>query len=93
MAKQHPYQKRRPPFSDLAALVEDERIDTIGEAAQVASERGVGCVIDNEPEKIARYKRKILERFPAVEIFSEGLIGPGVYALMVRPRVDPVKAN
>lgn len=92
MAKQHPYMRRMPPFSDLAALVEDERIDTIGEAAQVASERGVGFVIDNEPEKIARYKRKILERFPAVEIFSE-LVGTGVYALMVRPRVDPVKAN
>lgn len=87
--------KRKPPYLDLAAagVKEDDRIRMIGEAGLSASQNGVGCVTDNEPEKIARYKRKFAERYPALEIFSEGPIADGCYAMMLRPKTDPTKAN
>lgn len=74
-------------FRDLTDLQEDARISQIGEAAMVASHKGVGICIDDEPDKIARYKLKLAERFPALEIFSEGRASKGVYAMCVRRRI------
>lgn len=51
-------------YADLGSLPEDERIRIIGEHA--AAGNLVAVPIDDEPEKIARYIRKVTTRFPGV---------------------------
>lgn len=48
---------------DLHHIAEDERIMLIGEQARSML---VGALIDSEPEKIARYIKKVTERYPDV---------------------------
>lgn len=50
--------KRPEGFADLADLPEDERIAII--ARTVANGKTVGVALENEPEKVARYKRKLI---------------------------------
>jgi hypothetical protein len=62
--------RMRPIAVDLHTLKEDERIQAIGNAAMTG--QVVGVIIEKKlPQKIARYKAKLLERFPSVELVSE----------------------
>lgn len=78
-----------PGYIDLAGagVPEDDRIRMIGESAMAASQKGVGVVVDDEPEKIKRYKRKFFLWFPELEIFSEGKVRNGVYGMAIRRRI------
>lgn len=54
-----------PPYFDLYSLPEDERIELIGKLCTQG--RKVAIMLEaDETEKIARYVRKITERFPGV---------------------------
>lgn len=55
---------------DLYSLKEDDRIDAIGMAA--AAGNIVGVILEkNEPEKIARYIKKITEKYKSVRLISQ----------------------
>lgn len=78
---------RKPEgFIDLGELKEDERIATIGHAVVVQG-KTVSVLVDDLPDKIARYKRKLKEQFPAAVILDE-FKGPiaNVYTLKVGPQ-------
>jgi hypothetical protein len=47
------------PYLDLYRLSEDERIELIRRACTPGKK--VGVTLDNEPEKVARYVRKLAE--------------------------------
>lgn len=71
---------------DLHRTPEDQRIACIGEAA--AGGQIIGVALEkNEREKIARYIRKITERFPTVRYIdrSDGPVA-GVVTLRFGPR-------
>lgn len=54
---------------DMVLLEEDRRIKLIGETAMNGGT--VGVLLEKyEPEKIARYIRKVAERFPDVVVLS-----------------------
>lgn len=60
-------------YADLHKLDEDLRIDVIGKV--VMTGKPVGIVLENTPEKIARYLGKVLERFPSIREVSR-CVGP-----------------
>jgi hypothetical protein len=49
------------PYADLRSLPEDKRIERIGHRVTVHGDT-VGIIIENDPKKIARYKRKLHDR-------------------------------
>lgn len=55
-------------YADLYALTEDQRIDVIGKAAET-SIVDVGLE-SQKPDKIARYIKKVIERFPLVKHYD-----------------------
>jgi hypothetical protein len=58
-----------PNFYDLHAVAEDNRIAAIGEAAKRSL---VGVMLErDEPAKVARYIRKVTERFPGVRLIDQ----------------------
>lgn len=72
-------------YADLADLPEDERIEIIGR--QVMGERKTGgIVVDNEPEKVARYQQKLRDRFPGI-IINDPVAGPVPNTVTIR--VEP----
>lgn len=59
-------------YVDLYALEEDERIATIG--ANVMAGQVIGVLLETDkiaPGKIARYLKKIGERFPEVRLLKQ----------------------
>ena len=68
-------------YSDLHHVGEDERIRIIGEAVLAGNITGVA--VDDEPEKIARYKRKLAERYPTIRLFDQHK-GPTRGAVILR---------
>lgn len=69
---------------DLHRLEEDKRIELIGAQART---QVVGVMIDDEPAKIERYKRKLAERFPETTFIDETpTVVRGVAALRFGPR-------
>ena len=76
-----------PPYKDLADQPEDERIRQIGE--KVTREKfTVAVLVDDEPGKPERYIRKLLQRYPGVQILKQ-VKGPtpGVVTIKVGPRM------
>jgi hypothetical protein len=71
-------------YGDLANLSEDDRITIIGLAAE---SQLVAFFVDDEKGKPERYKRKLLARFPKVEVISTTK-GPveNVVTIKVGPR-------
>jgi hypothetical protein len=67
-------------FADLADLPEDERISAIGRAAARGQVVGVALEKD-EPEKIARYIKKITTLYPGVKELDRADFTPGVVLL------------
>lgn len=76
-----------PPMVDLHKLPEDVRIDLIGKVCSQGKNTGVMLEMD-EPEKIARYVRKVKARFPdVVELGrSEDCPAPGIVMIKFGPR-------
>ena len=73
-------------FLDVADYGEDYRIGMIGEAAMKASENGVAFVTDDFPAgKADRYVKKLLERFPELEVMDR-FPGPVKGAVSVKVR-------
>lgn len=70
-------------------LTEDERIQLIGTHVMTKKPDGKNSafIVDNEPDKIARYIKKLTERFPEIEIVRQ-FAGPtpGVYTVMIRKK-------
>lgn len=75
-----------PKWADLAEKDEDTRIRIIGETAAAGKVVGV-CLERDLPEKVARYVRKITERYPTVVELSRS-DGPveGVITIKFGPR-------
>ncbi|HEX5461859.1 MAG TPA: hypothetical protein VFX20_17985 [Steroidobacteraceae bacterium] len=75
-----------PKWADLAGKDEDRRIQIIGETAAAGRIVGV-CLEKDQAEKIARYVRKITERYPTVVELSR-VDGPveNVITLRFGPR-------
>jgi len=78
--------KKPEGFVDLHALSEDERIDMIGHAVTVHG-KTVGVLIDDQPGKVERYRRKLRDRFPAAVVLDQ-TSGPveGVVTIRVGPQ-------
>ena len=79
-------QKKKKPtaFADLHHLSEDERIEMIGETVMSsAAGEVVGFVTDADLGKSDRYVRKILQRFPAIQIIGKKA-GPVPGTVVVR---------
>lgn len=75
-------------YADLASLPEDERIRIIGEHA--AAGNLVGVPIEDEPAKVARYIRKVTERYPTVRHVDTC---PGIVPNTVTIRFSPLANN
>ncbi|MCH8135388.1 MAG: hypothetical protein IIB77_05345 [Proteobacteria bacterium] len=74
------------PYADLHDLSEDERIKIMG---NVASEgKTIGVMVDDDPEKVARYISKMTSRYPCVRLIEQ-LDSPiaGVVMLRFGPRL------
>lgn len=56
-------------YADLHDLTEDNRIKVIGEAARKGNTIGVVLEKD-EPKKIERYIKKVIERFPGIVVLK-----------------------
>jgi hypothetical protein len=74
-------------YADLADLEEDRRITIIVRTFE-QNPTGVAAVcVDDEPEKIKRYREKILARLPTHSVRWEGKGPvPGVYTLQIGPK-------
>ena len=57
-----------PRYADIADDPEDRRITKIGQAAMTG--KTVAFVTDADPGKPERYIKKLLERFPDLEVFE-----------------------
>lgn len=77
----------QPGFADIAFLPEDDRIEVIGKAVTATSSTVLFCV-DDEPGKPDRYIRKLLSRFPHLEVVDR-FKGPTKGAYSVKVRVRP----
>ena len=75
-----------PKWADLAEKDEDTRIRIIGETAMAGKIVGV-CLEKDQTEKVARYVRKVTERYPSVVELSrvEGPVA-GVVTIKFGPR-------
>lgn len=72
---------KRIPYADLHHVQEDERIRLIGEKARAQT---VGVFLEkDEPEKVARYIRKVTERYPGVT-HLDTTDGPSPLLVLVR---------
>lgn len=80
----------RPYFADLADLDEDKRIEVIGRTVMEGRKRSAVCVEADEPEKLARYVRKLTEHYPGIVI---GAARPGPVEGTVTVYVDPPPVN
>lgn len=54
-------------YADLHRLSEDDRITVIGKTV-MEHKQVVAVAIDAEPEKVFRYRTKLLQRFPGIVI-------------------------
>jgi hypothetical protein len=72
-------------FQDLYSLPEDDRIRLIGHYV-VDHGQTVGVMLDDQPEKIERYLKKLKEWFPGVVVLSQK---PGPVADVVTIIVGP----
>lgn len=75
-------------FADLHRLQEDDRIREIGEKA--AAGNLVGVLVDDQEKKIARYIKKVTERYPTVKLIDRQ---PGPTRGIVTLRFGPNKTN
>ena len=78
---------RKPEgYADLGDLSEDERITIIG---RTVVERGmtVAVCVDDQPANVARYIRKIRDRFPTVVVIEQ-FKGPakGIVTIKLGPQ-------
>lgn len=73
-------------YADLADLSEDERITIIGRTV-VEMGKTVAVCVDAQPAKVARYIRKIRDRFPTVVVLSQSN-GPvaGIVTIKLGPQ-------
>lgn len=77
---------KRPQYSDLGDLPEDERIQIIGSRAIDHGEK-VGFFVGDEPGKPERYIKKLREQFPAIQILYRGKGPiPGTVFITVGPQ-------
>jgi hypothetical protein len=58
------------PFQDLHNVSEDDCISAIAECAHRGEK--VAVLVDDEPEKVARYKAKLASRGCAIEFEGQG---------------------
>lgn len=72
-------------YADLADLPEDERIDIIG---RTVMEQGltVAVAVDSDRDKMERYIRKLLKRFPGIRILERL---PGIVSGTLTIKVGP----
>lgn len=73
----------RPDVFDLHNTGEDTRIKIVGAMAQ---SKIVGIILEDDPEKIERYKAKLAERFPLTRFIDSK---PGPTRGMVYLRFGP----
>jgi dihydroorotase len=75
----------RPVYADLHGMPEDERIKQMGRMVMLHGHT-IACCVDNEPDKIERYKKKFNQRFPGIVIVNE-FKGPtrGAYTIKLAP--------
>lgn len=73
----------KPRFADLGRMSEDDRIKVIGETVMMGQTVGIWIESD-QPDKIARYIRKVQERYPAITVV-------GQYPGTPRPLVTTIK--
>ena len=79
-------EKNPKAFIDLHRFQEDARIDAIGTTALKHNFK-VGFVVDNEPGKPDRYIKKLLEKYPMLEVLHrEAGPTPGAYTVIVAPK-------
>lgn len=78
--------KKPEALVDLHSLSEDERIGVIGHTVTEHGKTVAVCVDDNAA-KVARYIRKLRERFPGIVVLSQEK-GPtrGVVTIRVGPQ-------
>lgn len=69
-------------YADLFELSEDSRIQAIGEAAMTGKTVGV-CLEKDEPKKIARYIKKVTERYPEIAVLSR-IDGPTALIVTIK---------
>lgn len=69
---------------DAHRIEEDQRIRMIGEQAKTQL---VGALVDSEPEKVARYIKKVTERFPDVKHVDTKPMTPGVVLVRFAPKI------
>lgn len=60
----------KPRYADLGQMTEDDRIKVIGEVVMMGQTVGI-WLETNQPDKIARYIRKVQERYPAVTVVGQ----------------------
>lgn len=78
-------QPKFPPYVDMHEIDEDTRIQTIGDIV-IQQRKVIGCIIDDIPEKVQRYKEKLLAKFPGIVIEFEGHgPTPGAYTIRLGP--------
>lgn len=82
MKKEH-----KPVYMDLADLEEDQRIDQIGHIV-TAHQKTAAVIVDSDPGKADRYIRKLLERFPGIEVLEKV---PGPVSNTITVKVGPKK--
>lgn len=72
-------------YKDLHHLSENSRIRTIADAAMKGQ---VAAIVEDQPEKIARYLKKMAWRFPLVQHIETAQNTPkeGFVALVFGPR-------
>jgi calcineurin-like phosphoesterase len=83
-----------PAYIDMHSLSEDDRIHAIGTALLTAT-GPVAVIVDAElgSEKLNRYVRKLIDRFPGVQELDR-YPGPTMgaeTARMIGPKFDPKK--
>jgi hypothetical protein len=75
----------KPVYVDLYELEEDQRIDQIGHVVQDHG-KTAAFITDADPGKSQRYIRKLLAKFPGVEVISKH---PGPVPNTVTVKVGP----
>ncbi len=72
-------------YVDLGDLSEDKRIETCGEMVTKVQKPCAMIVEDNE-KKIARYCKKMSERYPAHKVTRVGLLFKNAFLIKVEPK-------
>ncbi len=76
---------KRPIYRDIADLEEDDRIDMIGRKVE-EQKKTVAFITDSDPGKADRYIRKLLKRFPGIQVLDRI---PGPVANTITVKVGP----